>query len=125
MGDVIYTIWDAGGIDEINLSDVEYESSRIDLREGMNPTSIESVASDNEHPYTVFLYMAYNVTIENAVGGAGTDIMNGNEADNLLHGLGGNDVIASSDGYDVLYGGDGRDAFYIASGMNGILRKIL
>ncbi len=119
MGDVIYTIWDAGGIDEINLSDVEYESSRIDLREGMNPTSIESVASDNEHPYTVFLYMAYNVTIENAVGGAGTDIMNGNEADNLLHGLGGNDVIASSDGYDVLYGGDGRDAFYIASGMNG------
>lgn len=47
--------------------------------------------------------------IENATGGAGTDVLTGDDAPNVLSGGAGNDTINGLDGPDALHGGDGRD----------------
>jgi serralysin len=53
--------------------------------------------------------IAYGVTIENAIGGAGDDKIIGNSANNLLKGNGGNDRIEAGLGNDTLDGGTGSD----------------
>jgi Ca2+-binding RTX toxin-like protein len=47
--------------------------------------------------------------VENAMGGAGGDILNGNDVDNNLIGRGGIDLIFGGKGKDVVLGGDGDD----------------
>ena len=47
--------------------------------------------------------------VENVMGGAGDDILNGNDGDNNLLGRGGNDLIFGGKGKDVVVGGDGDD----------------
>jgi Ca2+-binding RTX toxin-like protein len=49
------------------------------------------------------------VGIENAAGGAGNDVLGGDDGPNALSGNGGNDTISGLDGADVLHGGEGRD----------------
>ena len=53
--------------------------------------------------------IAYNVTIENAVGGGGDDTITGNSVANVLTGNAGNDVLKGMDGNDTLNGGLGKD----------------
>jgi serralysin len=55
--------------------------------------------------------IAYGVTIENAVGGGGNDIIVGNAASNRINGNAGNDVISGGAGIDYLTGGSGADVF--------------
>ncbi|HVF82768.1 MAG TPA: M10 family metallopeptidase [Sphingomicrobium sp.] len=55
--------------------------------------------------------IAYGVTIENAVGGAGNDVIIGNSASNRINGNAGNDVISGGAGVDYLTGGTGSDTF--------------
>lgn len=55
--------------------------------------------------------IAYDVTIENAVGGGGNDIIVGNSASNRINGGAGNDVISGGAGIDYLTGGSGSDTF--------------
>jgi len=55
--------------------------------------------------------IAYGVTIENAVGGSGNDIIVGNAASNKLFGGAGNDVISGGAGIDYMTGGAGSDVF--------------
>ncbi len=55
--------------------------------------------------------IAYGVTIENAVGGGGNDIIVGNKASNRINGNAGNDVISGGAGIDYLTGGTGADTF--------------
>jgi len=47
--------------------------------------------------------------IESVAGGAGNDVLGGDDAANGLSGNGGDDTISGLDGADVLHGGDGRD----------------
>ncbi len=47
------------------------------------------------------------VNFENVTGGAGNDIITGNDLDNVLSGGAGNDVIFASLGFDTVFGGDG------------------
>lgn len=47
--------------------------------------------------------------IEHVAGGAGNDVLSGDNGPNTLIGNGGNDTISGLDGPDALYGGDGRD----------------
>jgi len=51
------------------------------------------------------------VTIENAVGGSGNDLLVGNEAANTLKGGAGNDRLYGAGGADILWGGKGNDVF--------------
>jgi serralysin len=55
--------------------------------------------------------IAYGVTIENAVGGSGNDVIIGNDASNRINGNAGNDVISGGAGVDFLTGGAGNDIF--------------
>jgi serralysin len=108
------TIWDAGGIDTISVANFT-DGCTIDLRAG-HFSSI-TIHSDPLPPGSINYFqptyngqdnlaIAYGVTIENAVGGAGDDVLVGNAADNLFVGSGGNDTIDGEGGIDTaLYSG--------------------
>ncbi|CAK0739712.1 serralysin [Gammaproteobacteria bacterium] len=111
------TIWDGGGVDTISVSNFT-ESCVIDLRDG-HFSSIRMISdplppgfSGGSQPTYLGannLAIAYNVTIENASGGAGDDILTGNRVGNLLEGGSGNDQLDGDRGNDTLLGGDGND----------------
>ncbi len=91
------TIWDAGGTDTIDASALgTFSGVTIDLRPGVGYATSAS-GSDG---YTA---IAYNVTIENAIGGAGNDTLVGNDSANALEGAGGDDSMLGGKGADVYY----------------------
>jgi len=96
----ILTIWDGGGIDTLDLSGFS-GTQRIDLNAG--------AYSDVGGYMTNNLAIAYNVTIENAIGGSGSDTITGNDANNKLNGGPGNDILFGGNGSDILHGGPGND----------------
>jgi serralysin len=115
----IRTIWDAGGTDTISVSNFTL-GCRIDL--GAGRFSNISIPSDefpdgfDDGMEGVYdgrsnLAIAYNVTIENAVGGTGDDILIGNDAVNVLSGGAGNDKLKGKGGDDLLVGGSGDDVY--------------
>ena len=63
--------------------------------------------------------IAYGVTIENAVGGSGNDLIIGNDVSNRLYGNDGDDVISGGAGVDYVSGGAGNDTFI--ADINGAL----
>ena len=81
--DNVFTIWDAGGRDTLDLSGYA-TPSRIDLHEGAFSDAGEMTAN---------LSIAFGARIENAVGGAGADVIVANEVQNRLSGGGGGDVF--------------------------------
>lgn len=93
-----YAIWDAGGIDTLDGSAL---TSAMTLN--LNAGTLSSVGKTNN------IGIAYNVTIENAKGGSGSDTIYGNAASNQIYGNAGNDVIYGSAGNDLLDGGAGTD----------------
>ena len=104
-------IWDAGGRDIIvNDSDI---GSIIDLRAAtLKPKpgggGFLSYADGIFGGFTI----AHNVTIEDARGGVGDDILIGNAARNRLDGAGGDDQIYGRGGSDRLIGGPDTDRLY-------------
>src|SRR6185369_665709 len=60
--------------------------------------------------------IAYGVTIENATGSAGNDVIIGNDAANVLDGGAGNDNLDGGNGDDELRGGSGNDLLKGGSG---------
>ena len=97
----VFTIWDAGGIDALDLSGYS-SASRIDLREG---------AFSDAGGMTMNISIAHGALIENAIGGLGDDDMRGNAASNRLEGGGGGDRLYGAEGGDRLLGGSGGDVF--------------
>ena len=88
-------------------------NSIVNSYESFNGQAIQDdtgVAGINASEYSNFS-IAYGVTIENATGGSGRDLLWGNEVANALKGMGGNDVLQGYEGNDVLTGGDGSDIF--------------
>ena len=96
----IFTIWDAGGDHDTLDASGFAQNQVIDLA----PGSYSSIGA-----FIGNIGIAYNCTIENAVGGAGNDIIYGNAADNVLKGGGGTDKLYGYDGNDTLDGGPGAD----------------
>ncbi len=146
----VFTIWDGGGIDTIDASGAEsrdgssvhyivssdpsddspYPNQIIDLREG----AFSSIGLDKQanaaFPQALEnnVAIAFGVVIENAIGGEGHDLLQGNSVANRLVGNGGHDVIFGDRGNDTilggagddsLYGGDDNDQLTIGSGSNG------
>lgn len=107
------TIWDAGGIDTIDISNYSLDSI-ISLIPGSyskvsfysQPTGYTRAWYDGSDS----LGIAFGAIIENANGGSGSDILTGNNADNVLNG---------GDGNDQLYGGIGNDTFDWESNLRG------
>ncbi|HRL75763.1 MAG TPA: M10 family metallopeptidase C-terminal domain-containing protein [Candidatus Accumulibacter phosphatis] len=109
----ILTIYDAGGIDTLNLSGWDTNCT-INLAPG-------SFSSGNS--MTNNIAIAYSCSIENAVGGSAADQITGNALANRLDGGAGNDslfggvgddVLIASLGDDLLDGGDGSDSVVFA-----------
>ena len=102
----VMTIWDGDGTDTIDLSGWS-TSSTLSLTAG-------SYSSVNNMTYN--LAIAYDVDIENAIGGSGDDTLDGNDLDNVITGNAGEDIINGHFGNDTLYGGDDNDTLYGGEG---------
>ena len=70
------------------------------------------------------IYIADFVTIENALGGSGNDLIEGNFASNFLVGGKGNDSLYGHGANDVFEGGEGNDFIYGGEGVDILLRSL-
>lgn len=126
----IHTIWDAGGIDTVDLTGFVRDSI-VDLNPG-TWSSIGIWSAEDQTKYWTDRFawaadfiadqfgpesfawrdnlgIALGVTIENAIGGGGDDVLRGNAAANRLTGGYGDDRLEGGAGDDVLVGGNGAD----------------
>ncbi|WGI20622.1 M10 family metallopeptidase [Amylibacter sp. IMCC11727] len=103
------TIWDAGGTDMLNASS-RSNDVRLDLREGMFSQfgSYEDVS------------IAFGTVIENARGGSGSDLLQGNAANNRLFGGTGNDDLNGGNGRDYLRGHGDNDTLKGGAGNDSL-----
>ena len=103
--DPIVSIWDAGGNDTIDLSGSTY-GINLDLHAGAFSDVMGMVGN---------LSIAFGVTIENAVGSSGNDVIVGNDVANSLKGGPGDDSLQGAGGNDTIDGGAGTDTAVYAS----------
>lgn len=109
----VFSIWDAGGVDTLDLSGYR-ENADIDLR----PESFSSAGPTAEQgPARYNISIARGVVIENARGGSGSDLITGNSVANYLSGGAGADTLVGLEGDDTLAGGPGAD---VLSGGDGV-----
>ncbi|MCV9878226.1 serralysin family metalloprotease [Brenneria izbisi] len=101
---LIFSVWDAGGNDTFDFS--RYAD---DQRINLNEKGFSDVGGLRGN-----VSIAAGVTIEQAIGGFGNDIIVGNDVDNILQGGFGDDVLSGGRGADVLTGGIGADTFVYA-----------
>ena len=102
---IVAAIWDAGGNDTFDFSGYS-QDQRINL----NASSFSDVGGLKGN-----ISIAAGVTIENAIGGAGNDVLIGNDAANRLEGGRGDDILYGGLGPDQLKGGAGHDTFIFSS----------
>ncbi len=125
------TIWDAGGIDTLDFSELPGTNAYFfDMNEGgrnttttaINGTTFIAFGDPSGRTYPADLYVtaiAYGTIVENLIGTPGNDgILGNNEANRILAGQGA-DAITGARGADVLTGGLGTDAFAYARGDGG------
>ncbi|MDB5420272.1 MAG: Serralysin, partial [Brevundimonas sp.] len=109
---VIFAVWDAGGSDTFDFSGYSV-AQIIDLRQG---------AFSNVGGLIVNVSIAAGTVIENAVGGAGSDKIQGNSADNRITGNGGVDVIDGGLGIDTVVFSGARSAYTVTwNGQTGTI----
>jgi serralysin len=103
---VLMTVWDGGGKDTFDFSN--YSTNLVvDLNPGgwtnlgtqLADLGVDSGGTD--HIARGNIAIAYDATIENAIGGTGNDKLTGNAADNVLTGGHGNDVIDGGSGINT------------------------
>jgi serralysin len=118
---VFMTLWDGGGHDTYDLS--AYSTGvTIDLRPGSwsktSHAQLASLSGDGRHMAagTIANALLYNSDarslIENAIGGAGDNLILGNQAGNILSAGGGRDLIYGNLGADIIYGNQGQDTLF-------------
>jgi hypothetical protein len=86
---------------------------------GVNCANCEPESHENERSGTITnvhtaennLAIAFNVQMENAIGGSGDDTLIGNKWANTLKGNGGADTLQGNQGSDTLHGGEGDDTY--------------
>ncbi|MGD9864398.1 MAG: M10 family metallopeptidase C-terminal domain-containing protein [Pseudodonghicola sp.] len=127
-GDTSYTgartatvdvVWDTGGRDIFDASDRQ-GAVVLNLKQG----AFSSFDTTDD------VAIAFGSRIEKATGGAGNDLIVGNNARNVLSGGagddviragGGNDILRGNDGADILRGGDGDDSLLGQGGNDRLL----
>ncbi|HHP7230513.1 MAG TPA: M10 family metallopeptidase C-terminal domain-containing protein [Xenococcaceae cyanobacterium] len=116
------SIWDSGGIDLLDFSQLSNSSSGylLDLNEGgilttgnaYNGTLYQAISDPSSTNYSTTTYgtaLGYGMKIENAVGSSSNDGIIGNNVKNTLYGMSGNDILYGENGNDTLLGGEGND----------------
>ncbi len=130
---IFRTIWDGNGIDTYNFSNYTTNLS-IDLTPGswvnldrtgnFQRAYLGGGTGGGLHPgharAHIFNALQFGgdarSLIENAIGGAGSDVVTGNAANNTLSGGAGNDNLNGGAGVDTLTGGTGADTFVFQFG---------
>ena len=115
----VETIWDGGGTDTIdctnqslkcivdltagNFSSIGLRQTATQIRDGLGVPSFVDIGDLPPDLYdgSRNLAIAYDVVIENAIGGAGNDQLLGNGVANVLEGGPGNDVLNGKTGSDT------------------------
>jgi serralysin len=128
-GDVIFaTIWDGGGNDTYDLSayasnlDIDLAAGSYSKFKGSQLADLDFTSNDpariaRGNIFNALLYHGSPLSlIENAIGGSGSDMIDGNQVANTLSGKGGNDTLSGLAGNDRLSGGAGHDIFQFAAG---------
>ncbi|MCI0431070.1 MAG: M10 family metallopeptidase C-terminal domain-containing protein, partial [Rhodospirillales bacterium] len=87
---IVKTVWDAGGVDTFSAAGLP-EGATINLNEG----------SFSSHGLLSSTAIAFNVTIENAIGSSFADTLIGNGGSNLLDGKAGADAMSGGAGDDI------------------------
>ena len=139
----VFTIWDTGGEDTLDLSGYDtpsvidltpgefssaggFQTADIPTLDEINARRVAAgMAERTQGDYDLYMALfadtftdgllkdnisiAYNVVVENAVGGNGDDIIKGNNVANILDGGNGDDVLEGQLGADTLIGGYGSD----------------
>ncbi len=111
LGNRFYCLWDAGGIDEIDIS-TQASAGYIDLRPGFfSSLGIDTDVTHQNGQITDAgignVSLAFGTLIENATGSDRDDVIIGNVLDNVLNGGDGNDILYA-DGFEL----DGEEADY-------------
>lgn len=99
---VVFAAWDAGGTDTFDFSGY-VSNAVIDLRQG---------AFSSTGGLQGNVTIAMGTDIENALGGAGQDVIYGNALRNMLIGGAGDDRLYSFEGEDSIAGGFGQDQLW-------------
>ncbi|HMI18619.1 MAG TPA: M10 family metallopeptidase C-terminal domain-containing protein [Sphingomonas sp.] len=102
----IFAVWDAGGHDRFDFSGFG-QAQLIDLRAG-DFSDIGGLHGN--------VAIAFGVTIEDAIGGSGSDMIIGNAVANVLNGGAGQDTMSGEAGDDAVHGGSGNDQLDGGSG---------
>ncbi|RON10065.1 serine 3-dehydrogenase [Pseudomonas brassicacearum] len=98
---VVFSVWDGGGNDTLDFSGFS-QNQKINLNEG-SFSDVGGLVGN--------VSIAHGVSMENAIGGSGNDLLIGNAVANLIMGGAGNDIIYGGGGGDTLWGGAGADTF--------------
>lgn len=98
---VVFSVWDGGGNDTLDFSGFS-QNQKINLNAG-SFSDVGGLVGN--------VSIAHGVTVENAVGGSGNDLLIGNAVANSLEGGAGNDILYGAGGGDSLWGGAGADTF--------------
>ena len=107
---VVFAVWDAGGNDTFDFSGFA-QNQIIDLRQGY---------FSNIGGLTGNVAVAVGAVIENAIGGSGSDQINGNSAANRIFAGLGNDTVDGGGGDDYLRGDAGDDSIIGGAGFDDI-----
>jgi serralysin len=107
---LVFAAWDAGGRDTFDFSGFS-QNQLIDLRAGF---------FSNVGGLTGNVTIAQGASIEQAFGGAGSDVINGNDAGDTLFGNGGADQINGGAGFDRENGNVGNDSVHGAGGADWV-----
>lgn len=107
------TLWDAGGTDTLQYLSVT-DGAVIDLNAGHFSRLGNTLLHSDGTPQEDNVAIAFNVTLENAIGGGGSDHLIGNAVANVLTGNGGDDTLDGGAGIDTLDGGQGNDTYVLA-----------
>lgn len=103
-----FTIIDHGGVDTLDYSQF---ATALPQRIDLTPERFSNIGGRIGN-----MTIMRGTVIENAIAGAGDDVLIGNSVANTLTGNNGSDFLAGFDGDDKLYGGNDSD---ILSGGNG------
>ena len=120
------TIWDSGGTDTIIYSGNQPLELSLNSASGSFIGKRVKGYSENGTYLTEIknIYIADFVTIENASGGSGNDLIRGNSTSNFLVGGKGNDSLYGHGANDVFEGGEGNDFIYGGEGVDILLRSL-
>ncbi|MCK5921536.1 MAG: hypothetical protein KAG66_11390, partial [Methylococcales bacterium] len=114
-GPVNFTIFDTGGIDTIDFSTLDLDST-INLDDVLSYIGTDEINYDSGEFYTGFIIGIYalNSPIENVNAGSGDDTITCNVAVNIIYCGPGSDTVNAIGIGDSVYGGAGNDLFIIS-----------